>query len=56
MVHPAAFAVTLGIGLGAAIFLLYFSLTRDGSSRQYARPHSNHRSRDPLDAIEFNIK
>lgn len=55
MVHPAAFAVTLGIGLGAAIFLLYFSLTRDGSSRQYERAHRN-RPRDPLDAIEFNIK
>lgn len=51
MVHPAAFALSVGFGLGAVLFLIYSIASRDGPQR--AAPEREYRPtwRDPLDNL-----
>lgn len=56
MVHPAAFAISLGLGLGAALFLIYTYANRTSpySSRTFEeeRPNRNENNwRDPYNSM-----
>lgn len=52
MVHPAAVAIALGIGIGAAIFLIY----QQNFGTNYNRQHSYERERrDPFEGLRHQI-
>lgn len=60
MVHPAAFAISLGIGLGAALFLIFNTFaSRTSPYRETSeeRPNRSENSwRDPYNAMRYQFE
>lgn len=53
MVHPALFAVSVGIGIGAAIFLLFYTNQNNNhhQRRNAYQEHQHETWRDPLESM-----